>query len=126
MIVTKEGNLELLKKYVKFRCSDCGCEFIADNTEYSYEFNQHDGEVYNVKCPCCKGSHCEAVKKLASLPQKESSCQFYDTRTEIRYLHDLLTGKPTKSYECKVGICLGTREKDECSCGGDPSNCTCK
>lgn len=53
MLITKQGNIAKLKQYIKFSCDVCGCEFIADNTEYHYECNQHDGEGWEISCPCC-------------------------------------------------------------------------
>ena len=57
-------------------------------------------------------------------------CNCYRTRTERRYFSDYdkgcaaAQGKLLPDYEdiCE-GICLGTKEADYCSCGGDRSKC---
>lgn len=56
MKITKHGDKKLAelkrKKYVKFKCDDCGCEFEADNTEYKYSCYLNE-DLYSIKCPCC-------------------------------------------------------------------------
>ena len=38
-----------------FICNYCGCEFIADEGEYSKRYNQgEDMILYAALCPCCK------------------------------------------------------------------------
>ncbi len=58
MKILKAGDKRLAKrrteKPVKFRCDRCGCEWIAIRGEYTDMSNQHDGEMYNCVCPCCK------------------------------------------------------------------------
>ena len=59
-----------------------------------------------------------------------NKCNCYRTRTERRYFSDYdkgcaaAQGKLLPDYEdiCE-GICLGTKEVDYCSCGGDRSKC---
>lgn len=59
-----------------------------------------------------------------------NKCECYRTRTERRYFSDYdkgcaaAQGKLLPDYEdiCE-GICLGTKEVDYCSCGGDRSKC---
>ena len=59
-----------------------------------------------------------------------NKCNCYRTRTERRYFSDYDKGcaadqgKLLPDYEdiCE-GICLGTKEVDYCSCGGDRSKC---
>lgn len=47
-------------------------------------------------------------------------CKCYFTRTRKTKLYGVL-GNP--SIEESYGVCYGTRECDECSCGGDPAKC---
>lgn len=59
-----------------------------------------------------------------------NKCNCYRTRTERRYFSDYdkgyaaAQGRPLPDYEdiCE-GICLGTKEVDYCSCGGNRSRC---
>jgi len=37
MYIIKEGKIDRDKKYRYFKCPKCGCEFIADKTEWSYD-----------------------------------------------------------------------------------------
>lgn len=54
MKILKEGNLKRLKRPLIFDCETCGCEFEADNTEYTWEFSQREGYGwYSIKCPTC-------------------------------------------------------------------------
>lgn len=57
MEIIKFGNRDKAKPKKRFVCSNCGCEFIADNTEYQsasqIEFF-HDGIRRKCKCPCCQ------------------------------------------------------------------------
>lgn len=54
MKILKQGNLSKLHKYKKFECSDCGCIFLADQTEYINCSNQREGSMFRIECPCCK------------------------------------------------------------------------
>lgn len=56
MKIIKEGNLELLKKYVRFECNHCGCVFEAEKGEYVIHSDQREGTWYSVKCPTCKNT----------------------------------------------------------------------
>lgn len=52
MKILKHGDLKLRK----FTCDDCGCEFVADKTEYEiYEFQAPKNLIttYMVICPDC-------------------------------------------------------------------------
>lgn len=50
-----------------------------------------------------------------------NKCDCYKTTKRNRHtLH--ITAIPVE-YEVEVGICNGTRERDECSCGGDRTKC---
>ena len=59
-----------------------------------------------------------------------NKCDCYRTRTERRYFSDYekgyaaAQGKLLPDHEdiCR-GVCLGTKEVDYCSCGGDLSKC---
>lgn len=54
MKILKEGAIN--RKPKKFVCDNCGCEFIADNTEYAlpdYMECVHDAIKAKCKCPTC-------------------------------------------------------------------------
>lgn len=57
-------------------------------------------------------------------------CDCYHVEKEARYLTDFeqglrfaMTGKRIKKELVEVAHCWGTKECDECSCGGDRSKC---
>lgn len=66
--ITKQGDPRLLRTYRKFTCKACGCEFIADDADYtvekyakpySYELDPlglKDTCVtkFAATCPCCE------------------------------------------------------------------------
>ena len=49
-------------------------------------------------------------------------CDSYHLRPTIRYTYHPLTGQPI-AHDVEVGVCWGTKECDECSCGGDRAKC---
>lgn len=49
-------------------------------------------------------------------------CDCYHITAKRHYIYDVVTGKSIP-VEIKVGECWGTRECDECRCGGDRSKC---
>lgn len=49
-------------------------------------------------------------------------CECYHTIERIKQIPNPLTGG-TMRQKVDVGVCWGTREKDECTCGGDKSKC---
>ena len=49
-------------------------------------------------------------------------CDSYHLQPKIKYTYNPLTGLPI-AHDVKVGICWGTKECDECSCGGDMRQC---
>ena len=55
MDIIKHVNGNKLHDPKKFICSNCECEFIADNTEYTTRQCDYDGsEEYIINCPeCC-------------------------------------------------------------------------
>jgi len=50
--IIKEGNLDLLRKIVRFECDECGCVFEADKDSYEIA-SQYNEQYYKVKCPYC-------------------------------------------------------------------------
>ena len=56
MKILVQGDKNRLLKYKEFKCQDCGCVFIADQTEYKDISNQKDGPIFTIKCPCCNRS----------------------------------------------------------------------
>lgn len=55
MYILKQGNISRTKKYKKFVCKECGCELVADNTEYCDCSSQRDGPAFRFLgiCPTC-------------------------------------------------------------------------
>ena len=53
MYIIKEGDLNKLKKFKYFKCPKCGCEVVADNTEYTDCSTQREGPMFQVMCPTC-------------------------------------------------------------------------
>ena len=55
MKIIKQGNTVILqrKKYLKFKCNNCGCELEADNTEYKSRPAEYNTTDYFIDCPYC-------------------------------------------------------------------------
>ena len=53
---------------------------------------------------------------------EHNSCGCYHKQRKRRYTFDMFTGQPI-GHSVDVGVCWGTKERDECSCGGDMSKC---
>lgn len=49
-------------------------------------------------------------------------CKCYHQQEAFRNIYNPLTGG-TMRQKTTVGVCWGTREKEECTCGGDKSKC---
>lgn len=49
-------------------------------------------------------------------------CDSYHLQPKTRYTYHPLTGRPI-AHDIEVGVCWGTRECDECDCGGDRLKC---
>lgn len=49
-------------------------------------------------------------------------CDCYHIETKRQYTYNPITGNPI-GHDVDVGVCWGTRECDECSCGGDRTKC---
>ena len=52
----------------------------------------------------------------------KNKCHCYHTQQKTRYTYNQFTGSPIP-HNVEVGVCWGTRETDECSCGGDEIKC---
>jgi hypothetical protein len=50
-------------------------------------------------------------------------CDCYHTRQRVGYSYSPTTGQIVAAYDAEVGVCWGTKEADECSCGGDMAKC---
>jgi hypothetical protein len=73
--------------------------------------------------------NCELYNRLAEfedeLEKKQNEnkiCHCYHTKMERCHRYDSFTGEPIP-MEREVGICWGTREQDQCKCGGDRKKC---
>lgn len=53
MEIIKPGNIEQTLKVLTFHCTNCGCVFSANNTEYSYGGSQYNQPYYKHPCPTC-------------------------------------------------------------------------
>ena len=53
MKIIKPGDPEKTLCHKNFTCLKCGCEFIADSTEYEHAGMQYNIQYYRCKCPCC-------------------------------------------------------------------------
>ena len=51
-----------------------------------------------------------------------SLCKHYELYEKYTVTYNPLTGAPI-SHHTQVGVCLGTKEQDECSCEGNCCNC---
>ena len=51
-----------------------------------------------------------------------SKCNCYRTQQKTRYTYNQFTGSPI-AHDIEVGVCWGTKETDECHCGGDRAKC---
>ena len=53
MKIIKQGDPSLALKEKTFKCVECGCEFIANKTEYKYCGSQYNIACYMAICPTC-------------------------------------------------------------------------
>lgn len=53
MEIIKQGDLSRLKKIKHFKCTACGCEFLASENEYLYEIFGLNKDFCVCNCPCC-------------------------------------------------------------------------
>ena len=51
-----------------------------------------------------------------------NKCDCFRTQEKLQYLYRPFTGEPFPLY-VTIGICYGTKERDECTCNGDRSKC---
>lgn len=50
-------------------------------------------------------------------------CSSYDTQVKRQYLYDRYSGSCIGWENITIGVCHGTKECDECLCGGDRTKC---
>lgn len=51
-----------------------------------------------------------------------NKCHCYHKQPKTRYTYHPITGSPIGN-DIVVGVCWGTKETEECSCGGDETKC---
>ena len=51
-----------------------------------------------------------------------NKCKSYHLQPTTRYTYHPLTGRSI-AHDIEVGVCWGTKECDQCNCGGDMSRC---
>ena len=49
-------------------------------------------------------------------------CDCYHVQSKTKYTYNPVTGDPIK-HDIEIGVCWGTKETDECDCGGDEAKC---
>lgn len=55
VVILKQGDLNRLKRTLRFGCQKCGCVFDADQDEYKSQYSQREMcGWYEIKCPCCE------------------------------------------------------------------------
>ena len=47
----------------------------------------------------------------------KNKCHCYHIQKKCRYTYNPITGSPIP-HDTEVGVCWGTKEIDECNCGG--------
>lgn len=52
-----------------------------------------------------------------------NKCNYYHIEYKRANVYNPLTGQPFGG-DIEVGVCWGTRERDQCSCGGDRTRCS--
>jgi hypothetical protein len=52
----------------------------------------------------------------------KNKCDCYHVEKKTIYTYHQITGRPI-GHDVDVGVCWGTKEADECSCGGDEFKC---
>ena len=52
----------------------------------------------------------------------KNKCSCYHMQKKKKYTYNPVTGHPI-GHDVDVGICYGTKEMEECSCGGDETKC---
>lgn len=52
----------------------------------------------------------------------KNKCHCYHTQKKTRYTYNQYTGSPIP-HDVEVGVCWGTKECDECNCGGNETKC---
>lgn len=51
-----------------------------------------------------------------------TNCDCYRIESKKRYTYHPITGRHI-AHDVNVGVCIGTKCRDECSCGGDRTKC---
>lgn len=49
-------------------------------------------------------------------------CDCYHIQKKLRYTYNPIIGRHIP-HDVEVGVCWGTKEADECTCGGDSTKC---
>lgn len=52
-----------------------------------------------------------------------NKCTCYHTQNKRKYLYDVYSGKCIDWKDIIIGVCHGTKECEECSCGGNKLKC---
>lgn len=52
----------------------------------------------------------------------KKNCDCYHIESKRRYTYHPITGDPIR-HDINIGVCWGTKEIDECNCGGDMTKC---
>lgn len=52
----------------------------------------------------------------------KNQCNCYHVQKQRRYTYHPITGDPI-GHNIEIGVCWGTKEIDECACGGNETQC---
>ena len=52
----------------------------------------------------------------------KNKCSSYHIEKKRQYTYNTISGQRI-GHDIEVGVCWGTKETDECSCGGDKTKC---
>jgi hypothetical protein len=53
----------------------------------------------------------------------KNKCKYYATKVAHRYVYSYLSESGRDKMLVDVGYCMGTKEREECSCCGDEVRC---
>lgn len=100
-------------------CLKCGCVFTCEDSDLGIIYEESSLMPF-VHCPCCNDD-CE-IGPWTSWHYKDKPQEPTDSISSQCecYVEELI--------ECSWGsvkrpVCIGTKERDRCSCGGDRAKC---
>lgn len=68
MVTVIKNGVDQKRLSARFKCSNCGCEFIAEKVECKESDNEEGrGTLFYIECPDCK-RHCFATHSNFNIP----------------------------------------------------------